>query len=65
MLIPLSKESCHIYQCKPLTICVFASCLDVLTGSLYLGPLETCYFLIYHRILFRDHQLRYASTSYQ
>ena len=41
MLRPLLEESFRIYSKRSMTICVLASCQDILTGSLYLGPLET------------------------
>ena len=42
--MPLLEESCPIYSFRPMPICVLASCQDILTGSLYLGPLETRFF---------------------
>ena len=41
MLMLLLEESFRIYSNRSMTICALASCQDILTGSLYLGPLKT------------------------
>ena len=42
--MPLLEVSCPIYSFRPMRRCVIASCQDILTGSLHLGPLETGFF---------------------
>ena len=51
MLMPLLEESFPIYSFRPMAICVLASCHDILTGSLYLEPLETSFFNLASDIL--------------
>ena len=56
MLMPLLEKSCAINSFRPVATYVLDSCQDILTSSLYLGPLETS-FKSSIKILFREQQV--------